>query len=393
MSRVRPWDDIAKFMEMPANPADEIMVLPYGTWSHRWYGEIAIDDRDGQECVTNFDDDVAGQRIPIEFADHMSSDLGAAGWYTSLRAGTDGVYATIDWTPKGLEAISEARFIYHSPEVYLRCLGQKYVRSSDRRVYSNLITGDSVTNHPFFKELGPISDAQFSERVQSELSDGPMIFRVPIVTARGEEESDDMAIFNRKPTSEKPGEEQVEGTVPEGDFAAQFAAMQQQMETMQASLDAVTAENVKLSEGRQADREQLSATQAELARKQIADQLGALRFSAGKQVLAPAHVQRCAAFMSKLSGEAASFRAAEGEAAAQSMQAEFVEIISALPTGLVEFGERGFTADPEQLLDANARYEAEVQKLMGAGKELSRSAAMERVNAAQPELAKAAGLG
>ena len=400
MSQVRPWDDIAKFMEMPANPADEIMVLPYGTWSHRWYGEIAIDERDGQECVSNFDQDVAGQKIPIEFADHMSSDLGAAGWYKSLRAGDDGVYATIDWTPKGLEAISEARFLYHSPEVYLRCLGQKYVRSSDRRVYSNLITGDSVTNHPFFKELGPISDAQFAD---SELGsslhakdDGPTIFRVPIIGASADLGSDDMNMFNRNRNEKpvvQPGEEQVEGTVPEGDFAAQFAAMQKQMTDMQAELGAVKAENTKLSEGRQADRAQLTATQAELARNEVAKTVANLRFDGGAKVIAPKIGERLAAFMSKLSGEASSFCAAEGETHAKSMQAEFVEIIAMVPTGLVEFGERGFSADPEQMLDANSRYEAEVQKLMGADKDLSRGDAMNRVNSAQPELAKAAGLG
>jgi hypothetical protein len=170
------------------------------------------------------------------------------------------------------------------------------------------------------------------------------------------------------------------------------------MKSLQSELAEVKADNTKLSEGRQADREQLSATQAELARKQISDQLGALRFSNAKQVLAPEHVRRCAAFMSKLSGEAASFAAAEGETPAQSMQAEFVAIITALPSGLVEFGERGFTSDPEQMLDANARYEAAVtvaaSELKGTVPESQlRNAAMERVNAAQPELAKAAGLG
>ena len=388
--QTRPWDDIAKFMELAADPAAEIMVLPYGTWSHRWYGEIAIDERDGQECVANFDADAYGQRIPIEFADHMPNGMGAAGWYKSLRAGDDGVYAEIDWTPKGKEAISQAAYLYHSPECYLRCLGQKYVRSSDRRIYSNLITGDSLTNHPFFKELGPVSNAEFSEAEAEQLQAGPIIFRVPLVVASGDEGESQM--FNRKPKTDdqQPGEhnEQPVASISQ----TQLDELMGKVNDLTTKLTDVTSENQQLREQMQAGEGRLQATQAELAERKNSGAIGALRFAEGKQQYGPKHIKRMAAFMAKLPAAEGSFCAAEGDKPARSMQAEFIEIISAAPTGLVEFGERGFEADAEAVLGASERYEAAIRAEM-KDSNIGYGEAMEKVNAAQPELAKQAGIG
>jgi len=374
-------------MELPATPTDEIMVLPYGVWRHPWYGQLAIDERDGEECVANFAANVYLQKIPIECAWHMATVEGAAGWYTSLRSGDKGVYATIEWNRLGTELIGDRRFRYHSPEVYLRSAGQKWVRPSDSQPFSNLIVGDSLVNQPFFKELGEIG-GQFAEpRV------GPTIFRVPLVqpAAEGEREMADQKTQQQGTpnTSEAPVTAASGGGPSPAEGVAQIG---ERLAAMEAELGKLRAENADLTTARQQDQAALQATQSQLLRASLEQRVGALRFGDKKAIyIAPAVRTRIVEAALMVSDEAPAMMS-EGDEQQPSVRELILTIVADLPGSLVEGGERGIAADGEQILDAAARYEAAVVKAM-ADRNIERPAAMSVVNAAEPALAKDAGLG
>lgn len=142
-----------------AETPKEIHVIPVGKWDHPAYGEMEITDEDIAEFEQNFKDGIR-RDLPITLGhdNGMSGgELPAAAWFKNVyaRAGK-GLYAEIEWTEKGIEAIKKGEYKYFSPEFYT-----KYEDPETRRVYNNVLVGGALTNKPYFKELDPV--ASFSE--------------------------------------------------------------------------------------------------------------------------------------------------------------------------------------------------------------------------------------
>ena len=142
------------FDESGALPT-EINVIPVGEWEHPSYGHMKISELDLAEFVRNFD---AGIRkdLPIKEGHEVMDEKPAIGWFKKLiNKGSEGLWATVEWTEKGKELLSQKAYKYFSPEFY-----QTYEDPESRRVYNNVLVGGALTNSPYFKELEPV---MFSE--------------------------------------------------------------------------------------------------------------------------------------------------------------------------------------------------------------------------------------
>ena len=132
--------------------ADWIRILPKGTFK-RDGRTIKLDDAFLQAIKRNFDAGILGRDVPVNF-EHQYTPLGAAGWVRALEVRDDGLYALIEWTDIGKEAIEKQRFKYVSVE-----LGGAVEPQTGKVLGEDVLTGIALTNRPFFKGLTAIAAA------------------------------------------------------------------------------------------------------------------------------------------------------------------------------------------------------------------------------------------
>lgn len=152
------------FAEMQGE-ATELHVLPLGKWDHPVYGEIEIDSAALAEFVKNFD---AGVRldIPITEGHEVMDEKPAIGWFKELVARADGLWATVEWTARGLELLQQHAYKYFSPEYYL-----EYNDPETRKDYSHVLVGGALTNKPYFRELRPVMFSEPTSNIIIQLSE------------------------------------------------------------------------------------------------------------------------------------------------------------------------------------------------------------------------------
>ncbi len=136
----------------PIQFGDWVRILPKGTF--RRGGQVyKFDEAYLRKLKENFDSGVFGQQVPVNF-EHQLSPLGAAGWVKALEVRDDGLYAEIEWTDIGKEAVEKGRFRYLSVE-----LGGAIDPISGKEL-KDVLTGVALTNRPFFKALTELAAAE-----------------------------------------------------------------------------------------------------------------------------------------------------------------------------------------------------------------------------------------
>lgn len=129
-------------------PEKEIQVLPTGKWNHPAYGPIIIDASDITEFKNNFDKGLR-KDIPITEGHQFMEEKPAVGWFSELiDRGSQGLFATVEWTQKGITLLQEKAYKYFSPEFY-----SEYEDPQSREIHANVLVGGALTNKPYFKEL------------------------------------------------------------------------------------------------------------------------------------------------------------------------------------------------------------------------------------------------
>jgi len=143
-----------------------IEVLRAGSWpADSSKGLLAITVADLDEMKHNFDAGVAqpsaGFGLPIDFghADYQE----AAGWMKTLTVEGDVLYADVEWTAKGLEALQGGMYKMFSPSFYPSCLGTWYDYEDPSISARNVLSGGGLTNIPFFKGLTPITASRHDQ--------------------------------------------------------------------------------------------------------------------------------------------------------------------------------------------------------------------------------------
>lgn len=141
----------------------KIEVLQAGTWDTPYHGIFEIHVSDLEEMVANFNAGVAmaggsiasgGVGLPIDFG-HESGEE-AAGWIKDLMIEGLSLYAKVEWTAAGTEALTGGNYKCFSPEFYPKSRGG-WPDPERYDVYiPNVLVGGGLTNIPLFKGLKPV---------------------------------------------------------------------------------------------------------------------------------------------------------------------------------------------------------------------------------------------
>jgi phage I-like protein len=138
-----------------------IEIMKAGSWpeeSNKGHIEITLEDL--QQYKTNFDKGLgmpggAGFGLPLDFM-HEEWDK-AAGWIKQLDVEGTTLFATVEWTDAGRQALQSGEFKCFSPSFYPSCLGEWHDPEDWNVSAKNVLIGGGLTNIPFFKGLTPIT--------------------------------------------------------------------------------------------------------------------------------------------------------------------------------------------------------------------------------------------
>lgn len=112
---------------------------------HANFGEVEITKADLISFKNNFDNNVVGVDLSIDF-DHETRE--AAGWIKEVFLSEDGevLLGGIRWTPKGALALSDREFRYLSPE-----FNPNWVHPHSGELHGPTLLGAALVNRPFLK--------------------------------------------------------------------------------------------------------------------------------------------------------------------------------------------------------------------------------------------------
>lgn len=135
-----------------------------GTWVDPRYGDTIVDDDMFNNIIKNFNDNVRGVEIGVDFQHGKDVAKGnkAAGWIKQLRAVGDKIQAAISFTEEAKAEIKDRQWRYFSPQ-----WEDDYTHSEGGAKHKHVLLMGSLTNAPVFKGMAPIN---FSEVLDAELT-------------------------------------------------------------------------------------------------------------------------------------------------------------------------------------------------------------------------------
>lgn len=144
--------------DQDGNLPTSIEVLRCGMWITPWHGDFIIKPEDLLEYVENFNKGIglvsAGIGAPIDFS--HNNHLEAAGWMKSLRAEGDVLFADVEWSMSGKDALLGGLYKCFSPEFYPRGRGGWENPEEAGHYVENVLVGGGLTNKPLFSGLAPV---------------------------------------------------------------------------------------------------------------------------------------------------------------------------------------------------------------------------------------------
>lgn len=141
---------IKLFEEDLAVSISEIQILRTGKWNHPLYGKFEITSNDLVLFKDNFENKV--KRVDVAVDTEHFPEKGAAGWIKNLLLrGEEELWAIIEWTKWGVEAIKGKLFQYISPEFDFN-----YEDAETGKTYKNVLHAATLTNRPFLKDMAPV---------------------------------------------------------------------------------------------------------------------------------------------------------------------------------------------------------------------------------------------
>jgi hypothetical protein len=120
-----------------------------GTWKHPRHGDVKITHADLMALANNFDNKILGQDVPVDEGEgHEVSKDGAYGWLEQVKVVGDELVGLIQWTDLGVDAVSNERYRYVSPRLYVD--GRTKIDTATGKKLENVLASVSLTNHPIF---------------------------------------------------------------------------------------------------------------------------------------------------------------------------------------------------------------------------------------------------
>jgi phage I-like protein len=235
--------------------------IPYlplpGTYKHPKYGDIEITRDRNTRFVTNFENKVYQETLPVD-AEHQGKLSGALAHIKGMRVNGNGsVDARVEWTDRGKQLMEKRAFRYFSPEFF-----KSWTDPATQEVHEDVAAGGALTNRPFFKDrhLRPLIAA--SEEIFSldddESLDGDTFFFAPLPGAGGEKN------MSKKTEPEKPvklteflalsEEDQLAALIAAEETAGELITLKEengklkgQVDTLKATQEGKDEEIVKLT--------------------------------------------------------------------------------------------------------------------------------------------------
>jgi phage I-like protein len=149
-----------------SSPPGEIQIIPYGTHETD-RGAFSLREEDMRRVVEDFDSRRNDMVIDYEHQGLSGGEAPAAGWIKRLISrGKDGVWASVEWTPRARAYLGNREYRYLSP-VFLK-------RLSDNRVVRLL--GAALTNTPAIDGMVPVVNKKDS---RGQGVEGSRVFSEP----------------------------------------------------------------------------------------------------------------------------------------------------------------------------------------------------------------------
>jgi len=159
----------------------EIQVLREGKYVHPVYGEILISNTIMETMKFNFDNNIRGCDISIDYThDNEKGESPAAFWFKSLEIRTNkdgkgkGLFARGEFTPKGEKVVSEKEYKYSSADFVI-----DYIDQAGKH-YPYVLRGGTLTNRPFIKNMNPI---KLSEEFQTSKKESITMTKEELIAA------------------------------------------------------------------------------------------------------------------------------------------------------------------------------------------------------------------
>lgn len=148
-----------------------IELIKAGTWpATSVKGPLTIMPSDLMEMKQNFDAGIGVPgglgKLPIDYSHEEWAK--AAGWIASLELGEDAegtptLFANVEWTGPGEQALKDGEYKCISPSFWPACLGEWYDPEDSEQTARNVLVGAGLTNIPFFKDLTAIMASRSSD--------------------------------------------------------------------------------------------------------------------------------------------------------------------------------------------------------------------------------------
>jgi phage I-like protein len=155
-----------------------IPLLPEGKFEHPEYGLLNWTPEKFADMQRNFDRGATGFQPMLNF-DHaphniFASSAPAAGWFKSLETESGvGLFAVVELTDLGVEAIDNKRYRYISAEV------MDSYDTPDGDTFANVCCGAALTNTPFHSSMSGLFSqphGQEKEQIRQFSQTGPATF-------------------------------------------------------------------------------------------------------------------------------------------------------------------------------------------------------------------------
>ncbi len=126
--------------------SSRIQVAKCGAFKHSRYGRFKVTAQTIDSFTQNFAAGVPTDRLPID-RDHEPDKGGstaAQGWITQLHPEKDALFATVEWTPAGVQALKDRMFRFISPTWSMNFTDE----TGEAR--GPTLLGAALTSRPFF---------------------------------------------------------------------------------------------------------------------------------------------------------------------------------------------------------------------------------------------------
>jgi hypothetical protein len=135
-----------------------IHLLPFAETEHPVYGDIKLDADKMDAFVKNYEGNVVGTDLMVNYEHREGPEGGrAAAWFSGLERRDDGLWGNVSWTPRAAQAVRDGEYKYMSSEY-----ADKFTRETKgAKQVSNVFLGAALTNRPYFKDLAPVNFQDF----------------------------------------------------------------------------------------------------------------------------------------------------------------------------------------------------------------------------------------